>query len=290
MLYACVAITILAVWKGLRVSKAQPALSVNPIRFVNVAGLKLAGLGCLIEVGAGVWNEIVHHVFRTEPKIAPAHALLTVGMLTVNLGMVVGLTIEYGMIKRSFIIVTRAKGWLTALCVLLSFSAIWLAASGSFIYVGRVYRSFPLNWAAAVLLGLVGTLVLVCAKRVMPELGSVIVIGCVFNAVAYLFLVCYVGVAPYIPWGLLPLSLFDLLASGLGRLIRFTWVVVLCSLVLGVLFWAAYFPFTMFLFPWSSSLQLSTVAVIVGSVAGGWMGIRVYADFSSVVLGDAASV
>ena len=163
-LYAGVAIAILAVWKGLRVSRAQLPLSLSPIRFVNVAGLKLAGLGCLIEIGAGIWNEIVHHVFRTEPKIAPAHALLTVGMLTVNLGMVVGLTIEYGMIKRSFIVVTRAKRWVTVLCVLLSFSAIWLATSGSFIYIGRVYRSFPLNGAAAVSLGLVATLVLVCAK------------------------------------------------------------------------------------------------------------------------------
>ena len=124
----------------------------------------------------------------------------------------------------------------------------------------------------------------------MPKLGSVIVIGCVFNALAYFFLVFYVGVAPYVPWGLLPLSLFDLLASGLGRWIRSTRVLVLCSLVLGMFFWAAYFPFTMYLFPWSSSLQLSTVAVIAGSVAGGWMGVRVYAGLSSAVLGDVSSV
>jgi hypothetical protein len=262
----------------------------SPIRFVNVAGLRLAGLGCLIEVGAEVWNEIVHYVSLAEPKIALAYVLLSIGMLTVNLGMVVGLTIEYGMIKRGFIIVTTVKRWATTLCVLLSFSAIWLAASGSFIYLGRVYGSFPLNWTAAVLLGFVGTLVLVCAKRVMPKLGSIIVIGCVFNAVAYFFLVFYAWVTPYIPWGLLPLFLFDLLASGLSRLIRFTRVLVLCSLVPGVLFWAAYFPFTKFLFPWSFSLQPSTVTVILGSVAGGWMGIRVYAGLSSVVLHDAASV
>ena len=250
----------------------------------------MAGLGCLIEIVAGVWNEIVHHVFHTEPRIAPAHALLTVGMLVVNLGMVVGLTIEYGMIKRNFIIVTRMKRWATVLCLLLSFSAIWLAAAGSFIYIGQVYRSFPLNGAVALLLGLLGTLVLVCAKRVMPRLGSVIVIGCVFNALAYFFLVFYVGIQPYIPWGLVPLLLFDLLVSGLHRFIRMTRVLVLCSFVLGVFFWTTYFPFTMYLFPWSSSLELPTLAVIAGSVAGGWMGIRVYAGLSSVVLGDASSV
>jgi hypothetical protein len=250
----------------------------------------MAGLGCLIEIGAGVWSETAHYVSPAEVGISPAYALLSIGMLTVNLGIVVGLTIEYDMIKRGFIVVATVKRWVTALCVLLSFSAIWLAASGSFIYLGQVHGSFLLNWAAAVLLGLVGTLVLVCAKRAMPKLGSVIAIGCVFNAVAYFFLVFYGRVAPYIPWGLLPLSLFDLLASGLGRMFRFTRVLVLCSMVLGVFCWAVYFPFTRFLFPWSFSLQFSTAAVIFGSVTGGWMGIRVYAGLSSVVLRDAATV
>ena len=289
-LYAAVATSVFAIWKGLRISKPQPPLSVSPIQFVNVAGLKLAGFGCLFEIGAGVWNEVVHHLFLTEPWIAPANALRTVGMLTVNLGMVIGLTIEYGMIRRNLIIVSRTARWITALCVLLSFSAIWLAASGAFIHIGRVYRSFPLNTAAAVLMALMGTLVLVCVKRVMPKLGSGFVIGGLFNLVAYFFLVVYAGVAPYVPWGLLPLFLFDLFAYALGRLVRFTKGLVLSSLVLGVLFWAVYFPFTIFLFPWSSSFQLPVVAVIAGSVVGAWLGNRVYTALSSVVLGDVPSV
>jgi hypothetical protein len=290
-LYASLAITILAVWRGLRISNTLTPPLVSPIKFVNVAGLKLTGLGCIFETIAGIWNEVTYHVFHTGPMIASADALLTVGMLTVNLGIVVGLTVEYGMIKRGFIVVTKVRRWLTVVCVLLTFSAIWLAASGALIYVGENYSLFPLlNWTAAVLIALTGTLVLVCAKKAMPRLGTIIVVGGVFNLVVYFFLVVYVGADPYLPWALLPVLLFDVIATELVRILGFARASLLSSLVFGAVFWAAYFPFTTYLFPWSSSAQLPTVFVAVGSLAGGWLGNRVFAGLSSLVLGDAASV
>lgn len=285
-LYTGFAITILAVWRGLRIPRKQSISAVNPIRFENVAGLKLAGAGTVVEVVAGVWNEVVHHVFQSEPRIAPAHALLTVGMLIVAFGMIIGLTIEYGMIRHQLLAVSTFKRWLTLVCVVLTFASIWLAASGAIIYLAGVFRVSPFNWINAVLLALVATLILVPAKRVLPKFCSALVIGIIFNVVSYFFLVVYIGEVPYIPWGLLPLALFDLIVLGFNRATKITSSSVsLSSIVTGLLFWATYYPFTSYLFPWSFSLQLQLVPVFLGGLAGAILGNRIYAGLSSAVLG-----
>jgi hypothetical protein len=283
-LYAGFAITILAVWRGLRTG-TQPAASVSPIRFRNVAGLKVAGAGTGIEVIAGVWNEIVHRVFLSEPRIAPAHALLTVGMLVVTFGMIVGLTIEYGMIRHGMVAASQFKRWLTLVCVLLTFSSIWLAAAGVFIYVGRAFRGSPLNWINAVMLAFVEELVLVPAKRVFPKFGGALAIGMIFNAVSYFLLVVYAGENLFVPWGLLPVVLFDLVFMGLNRPMKTARAVLASSNVLGLFFWATYYPYTLYLFPWSSSPQLALAAIFLGGLAGAILGDRIYSGPSLVVLG-----
>lgn len=281
--------TIVAVWRGLRLPLTRPPPSVSPIRFWNVAGLKLAGLGCLIEIVAGVWNEIVHRVFLTEPKIAPAHSLLVLGMLTVNLGMVIGLTIEYGMITHGFVVASKAQRSLTLLCLVLTFSSIWLAAAGAGIYMAGVFRSPSPNLIIAVFLALVGTLVLVPAKRVLPMIGSELAIGLVFNAVSYIFLVLYVQERLFVPWGLVPLALSDGLVATLKRHVKLATAVMVSSLLVGLLFWATYYPYTMHLFPWSASPGLSVALVFLGGCAGAFLGDRVYARLTSVVLGGISS-
>jgi hypothetical protein len=283
-LYTGFAITILAVWRGLRIPRTQSISAVSPIRFENVAGLKLAGAGTVVEVVAGVWNEIVHHVFQSEPRITPAHALLIVGMLIVAFGMIIGLTIEYGMITHQLLAVSTFNRWLTLVCVVLTFASIWLAAGGALIYLAGLFRVSPFNWINAVLLALVATLILVPAKRVLPKFCSALVIGIIFNVVSYFFLVVYIGETPYIPWGLLPLAMFDLLVLGLNRATKITSSVLLSSNVTGLLFWATYYPFTSYLFPWSFSFQLQLVPVFLGGLAGAILGNRIYARLSSAVL------
>jgi len=284
--YAAIVVTIIGVWRGLRYSPKQPLVSLGPIRFVNIVGLKIAGVGCLIEIIAVIWNEVVHRALLNEPRIAPAFALLTVGMLTVNLGMVIGLVIESGLIRHGLVIASAARRCAVGLFVLLSFSAIWLAASGYFIYLGRTFRSFPTNLLVAALLALLATFVLIPLKRVMPRLGSGIAIGLAFNAATYTLLTFYAGLSRYIPWGLLPIALFDLVLYVLTRIIMFRWSIIISSLIAGMFFWATYYPFTIYLFPWSFTLQLPVFAVVLGSVAGALMGDKVYASLSSVVLGD----
>lgn len=258
----------------------------TPIRFENTVGLKLAAVGCTIEIIAGVWNEIVHHVFLHEPRIAPAHALLTVGMLTVNLGMVVGLVIEYGLIKHGIIVASGFRRRLTLFCVILTFASIWLAAAGGLIYVAGAFRASRFDWIMAVFLTLIGSLVLVPAKRVLPKLGTVVAIGVVFNAVSYFFLVVFLENPAYVPWGLLPLALFELLVLGLSRVMSNSRAILISSLTMGPLFWAMYYPFTLYLFPWSSTPQPLFLALFVGGAAGTILGNRFYSGLSSVVLGD----
>jgi len=138
----------------------------------------------------------------------------------------------------------------------------------------------------AALLALLATFVLIPVKRVMPRLGSGIAIGLTFNAATYTLLTFYAGSARYIPWGLLPIALFDLVLYVLTPIIMFRWSIIISSLIAGMFFWATYYPFTIYLFPWSFTLQLPVFAVVLGSVAGALMGDKVYASLSSVVLGD----
>jgi hypothetical protein len=283
-LYLGVGLVIVAVWRGLR-SNAPRMTFVSPIRFVNTSGLKLAGLGSILQIIAGVWNEIVHHAIGVEPKIAPAHALLTIGMLTIALGMIVGLSIEYGMIKQSILIVPPWRQKLTPACVVLIFASIWLTAAGSFIYVARFFQYGPFNWVLAFLLCAVTSFVLVPAKRILPRFGSAIAIGIIFNAVAYLLLVSYGEVPLYVPWGILSIAIFDLSVSRLKHVMRFTRVAIISAAVIGPLFYATYYPFTEYLFPWSRTLDVGFMLVIVGSMVGSVLGNGVYGGLSSLVLG-----
>jgi len=149
--------------------------------------------------------------------------------------------------------------------------------------VARVFRGTPINWITAVLLAMVGTLVLVPAKRVLPRFGSALLIGLFFNCVAYFFLVAYAEAQAYIPWGLLPLAMLDLLALALNRIMKSTQAVLLSSTVTGLFFWATYYPFSLYLFPWSFS-PLPAALLFAGSVVGALLGNGVYAELSSIVL------
>jgi len=104
----------------------------------------------------------------------------------------------------------------------------------------------------------------------------------------YFFVVVVVQAPVYVPWGLLSLALFDVLILGLKRVMIMTRAGLVSSMVIGALFWVTYFPFTLYLFPWSSSPQPPLVAVVLGSLAGAILGNSVYAGLTSVVLGEVA--
>ena len=260
-----------------------------PIRFVNLAGLKLASVGLVLEVAVWIWVDITRQFFFSEPNIASAFSLWTVGMLTVALGMIIGLTIELGMIRHEMVAASTYKRWLTLLCVGLAFASTWLAVSGVFLYFAEAFQTSFLNLVSAVFLSLVAPLVLVPAKRVLPKFGAALAIGIIFNAVISFVLVVVARTPPYVPWGLLPLALFEILIVGLKRVMNITWAGPVASIVIGLFFWAMYYPLTLQLFPWSSSPGLLLVAVVLGCLAGAFLGNLTYAGLTSAVLGDVTS-
>jgi len=280
-LYLGMGVVALAAWKGLRTSGP----SMSPVQFANLAGLKLAVVGLIFEGIAAVWNELVHNVFHNEPRIAPAHALLTLGMLIVNLGIVTGLSVEYGMIKREFLIVPAWKRTLTAVCVILTFSAIWLVAAGSFIYTARVFRATWIEALMLFMLALVATLVFVPAVRVLPHFGTVLSIALIFNFVAFVLLVSYAKVPPYVPFGLIPAVAFDFIIVALNRFVRFTHVALVASAFAGAGAYLLYFPYASFLFSELFSSRLGTLVAIAGSTSGCLLGISIYDGMSTAVLG-----
>lgn len=283
-LFAGFVISVLSIWRGLKAPRIQPATTV-PISFVNVAGLKLAGAGSVIEIVALVWSEITQHLFSSELYTSLSLSALTVGLLIVTLGMVIGLTIEFGLIRREIIAAPPLKRWLTLISVVLMFASIWLAAAGFFLYLATLFRTILVNFVAATFLALVAPLVLVPAKRVLPKFGAALSVGAVFSAVSY-FVVGIAQVSLYVPWGLLPLACFDVLILGLKRVMSMARAGLVASTVTGLLFWATYFPFTLYLFPWSTSAQLPLVVMVLGSLAGAMLGNAAFAGFTSAVLGD----
>jgi hypothetical protein len=285
-LYTGIAIVILAVWLGLRVKSVRSGYAINLIRFANTGGLKLAGLGSIMQIIACVWNDVLHRIFLNELMIAPARALLTLGMLTIGLGMIIGLSIEYGMIRHEILAVSLWKRYAIVFCMILIFSSIWLTAAGAFIYTAQSFQSEPLDLTMAVLLATFGALVLVSAKIVLPQFGTGIAIGLAFNLVAFFFLVAFAEIPPYVPWGIVPLILLDTLVVGLKPVVGLTRAITIASTVPALFFPLTYFPFTSYLFPWSFTAQLPLLIVFVGGSLGAMLGNRAYTSISSFVLGS----
>jgi hypothetical protein len=205
-------------------------------------------------------------------------------MLTANFGVVVGLALEYGMIGHEFVIASTVERGAVAVFILLTFSAIWLAASGPLIRLGEAFRSSFASWVVAFFLALFGTFVLVPLKRVVPKIGSGVGLSVFFNAVACSALVFFAGSRIYLPWGILPVILFELALWRLAPTVGFKNATLLSSLLMGVFFGEVYYPFTVYLFPWSFSLQPQVLSPLVGSVAGAYLGNRVYSALSSAML------
>jgi hypothetical protein len=284
--YGGFAVSVLAIWRGLKAHRIQPARIV-PIDFVNVAGLKLAGAGSVLEMVAFAWSTVAEFFF-SEFYASLMFAVLTVGLLTVALGMVVGLAIEYGLIRREMIATSTLKLWLTLISVVLMFGSIWLAATGFFLYLATSFQTILVNFAAAIFLAVIAPLVLVPARRVLPRFGAALSVGITFSVVCHFFIVGVTHAPWYVPWSILPVALLDVLASSLKRVMNMTRAGLVGSMLLGVLFCATYFPFTLSLFSWSFLPRLALVATVLGSLAGALLGNAAFGRLSSAVLSDLA--
>jgi len=283
MFYSGIAIVIAAICLGLRDQSRPPTPS--PVHFVNLAGLKLAAVGLGIQIIAGIWNGITHHFIKYESGITLTNVLLVVGMLTVNLGMLVGLSIEYGMMKRDILVVDDWKVVLTFVFLVLGFASVWLTTIGSFIFTTQLSYSVASRWVLAMIMSISATLVLVPAKKVLPNLGSASLISGVFNAFGFVTLVVYLRHTPYVPIGILSAFGFDMLLVGIGRKFKRNQAALIASAIFGSLFYVTYYPYTINLFP-CTIYPFVIASVILGSVIGAAIGMKIYGGFSIAVLGD----
>jgi hypothetical protein len=211
-------------------------------------------------------------------------------MLAANFGVALGLTIEYGLIKREFIVATAVRRAAVTIFILLAFSAIWLAGFGALIHLAQTLRSTFENGVVAFCLALFGTFVLVPLKKVLPGIGSGLGVSIVFNAVVWLGLIVQGSSQRLLPWGLLPVILFELALWRLLKATGFKRASLLASLVMGVLFAEAYYPFTALLFQWAFSFQPQLLSPLMGSVAGAYLGTRVFSALSSKVLSEVTAM
>jgi hypothetical protein len=283
MFYFGIAIVIAAIYRGLRDQTRPPILS--PVHFVNLAGLKLAVVGLGIQIIAGIWNEITNHFIKFESSIMLANVLLVIGMLTIDLGMLVGLSIEYGMMKRDILVVHDWKVVLTFLFLVLGFASVWLTTISSFIFTTQLSYSVTSRWILAMLMSITATLVLVPAKKVLPNPGSAGLISGVFNAFGFVMLVVYLRHTPYVPIGILSAFGFDLLLVGIGGKFKRNQPTLIASAIFGALFYVTYYPYTINLFPWTI-YPFVMASLILGSLIGTTIGMKIYSAFSIGVLGD----
>ena len=288
ILYSSVVLAAIGVWRGLRISLHQVTPSLSPFRFVNNTGLKLIGLGCLIETIAVAWGDVTPCVLGCEGWHLSAYGLLIFGILTANFGAVLGLSIELGMVRREFIIISRMRRWVVSIFVLLAFSALWLAGSAALILTESEFSDPATSWLIAFLLALFATFVMIPLKRIMPKIGSSLGVASVFNTVAYAGLVLYADYHLYLPWGILPIAVFELALWKLAPAIGFKNAALVSSSLIGVLFGETYYPFTRQLFAWSFSLQPQLLFPLAGSVAGAYFGILVYSALYSAILSNVA--
>ena len=105
--------------------------------------------------------------------------------------MIVGLSIENGMIRHDILIVSKWKRRFDIRVYDLDVRFDMACCSWVVDLLGPNIPGSPFTSIIALLLSGVATLVLVPAKRVLPDLGSATLIGLIFNSIAYVFLIVY---------------------------------------------------------------------------------------------------
>ncbi|MCZ6649020.1 MAG: hypothetical protein O7B30_07255 [Thaumarchaeota archaeon] len=255
MLQAGAAGIVVGLWIGFRQNAQKESYKL---------GFRVAQLGAILEVIAGVWNEIWHIIYLTEPIISPPHALLVIGMMSVIVGMAIGMTQYYHKIS---IQTDNRKITLPILSALLMmFTSIWLVSSGSVIYVAGITTDFLLRSIMVGLLSVISTLVIIPVLWIIQKKGSVTVIVLTFNLINWIFLVPYVGNPPYFPYGVFTFVIepIYLLAKAKTRS-----AIVLIAGVLGLLSNLAYFPFSVRIY---SLPGFSIDQILLISISGGILG------------------
>lgn len=240
----------------------------------------------MIEIVAGTWNEIYHRLFVLEPQIAPAHALLVVGMVIVNLGAILGLSVLLRISRENPADYTGMMKQIILVSLLASFAAIWLISAGSTMYVAGVYRTIGGFFGGALGLAWTAPLVLIPAMRTVDRFGTATFIGLIYQLVNLLTLVVFLGEQPYVPLGILSAFAFDLTYFGVKKFATPRFAALLVGLLSGPFLLLTYYPFTpsMLGIHWTDSLRFTLAASTVAGLVGGITGYAVVDRTRSLIL------
>jgi hypothetical protein len=147
---------------------------------------------------------------------------------------------------------------------------MWLVVVGSMIFVAyaQEFQGSPLRLPLAMMVAAVGALVALPAVRAAPWPGFATALGALVAAVNWVLLVGYLGIEAYVPWGIAPFAVLDLLQYLLGPRHQPTPTALLHGGTLGALTYLASFPFTVnhlaVLGP-----NLDTLGVTLAGIVGG---------------------
>lgn len=238
----------------------------------EIFGMNIISAGAVTQILAGVWNEVVHRFEPSEPPLSPPHVLLTVGMIVVNLGVLIGVSLEYGLVKEGVTPARPSTKLLLAAMLIMTFAAMWLVSAGSIIYLARVFRTDETRLVIAALLAANMPLILAPALRVFGKPGPGLAIGAAYTVINYYFLVFYVGLPAYAPYGLITPAVFEAVYYATRRLGTFT-ASLLSGAVSGLFLSFTYFPFTPYLLnvdwpPLNQKFLLFVTAALLGGVLG----------------------
>ena len=174
-------------------SATATLLASSRLRGVN-PGYRAAFLSVVLELMAGVWNEVTHQTTGDLNPISPPHALLVVGMVVTQAGLIAGFTCETGLFHRDWYLRD-------------SFTTLWLAVSGASIYVAGVLTEAGVHAPISFFLAFSSVMTIIPAALVGPPGTLLVMLGVSYPA----------NLVPFMGMGGTPiLSAAPIVGLGLG--------------------------------------------------------------------------
>lgn len=239
----------------------------------RLPGYGWVAAGAALQVMGAAFNELWHAFIGPDPPLSPPHVMVVVGMIAALFGVIVALAaLRAGEAERGDL---EERGWRLALPLLLvlAFAAMWLAVVGSFLFTGALFEGSAFRYGAALFLATVAPVIVVPGVRTFGRFGPLTLVGAVVADVNWLFLVGYVGVDPYVPYGLVPFLLADALYHPLGRRAGPLPAAVAVGGLLALLYNLTFFPFILgFPVAWPHAPDPSLLGILLAGGLGGLLG------------------
>lgn len=231
-------------------------------------GFSLLLLATVTQLVATLSNEAWHLFLREDPPLAPPHVLAVVGMIVAAFGVVVALAFLRTMAHVGGFQPTKMQSRGVDGLLLIAFTAMWLVAVGSTVFVGVLLEPAGLRLVSALVVSVVAPLVVVPAARIFGRPGYLTVLGIAIAGINWVLIVGYVGDPPYLPVGILPFALVDLIYGVLRSRLGHWSMALLAGGLLGFLYNLTHFPF-IFGASWLPTLDLFNLGVTLAGAAGG---------------------